>query len=274
VQIYLMDMHSQEVTQLTTIGGGACQPTWSPDGMRLAFTAPCSDNKRSYDGSTLFIINLDGSGMAPLTFSPIGDYDPAWSPVGNQIAFTTLRDFNRPQIWILDLDSNELTNISDNAGSGVSDFHPAWSPDGQSIVFSSIRGVTNSPNVWVMDTNGENLIELSFSNNRTNLDPDWASDGNIVLYTQFGAQGGGVPAISGMIWRDGNPRAEDEFRVSDLTDSMREPAISPDGFWVAFSGGPDAAQSDLYFMRINGSEVTQLTDTESQEFDPAWRPIP
>ena len=274
VQIYLMDMVTQEVTQLTTIGGGACQPTWSPDGMRLAFTAPCSDNQRSYDGSTLFIINIDGSGTAPLTFSPIGDYDPAWSQVGNQIAFTTLRDLNRPQIWILDMDSNELTNISDNAGSGVSDFHPSWSPDGQSIVFSSIRGVTNSPNVWVMDTNGENLIELSFSNNRTNLDPDWASGGNIVLYTQFGAQGGGVPAITGMVWRDGNPRAEDEFHVSDLTYTMREPAVSPDGFWVAFSGGPGAAQSDLYFMRINGSEVTQLTDTESQEFDPAWRPIP
>ncbi len=270
IQIYLMDLESGEVTQLTEINGGACQPTWSPDGMRLAFTAPCAKNQIRYDGSSLFVINVDGTGFAPLPSSPVGDYDPAWSPVDNRIAFTTIRDFDRPQIWLLDVDTGEQTNLSDNV---TSDFQPAWSPDGQWIVFSSSRAVGRG-NLWAMDPQGQNLIEMSFSDNRTNVEPDWSSDGNLFIFTQFNNTGGGIPRLLGGTWRDGAPRADGEYLVSDDSMSMREPDVSPDNYWIIYAGGPDFNNLDLYMMRINGSEITQITEGESNDFDPAWRPTP
>ena len=270
VQIYLLDMVTQETTQLTYESGGACQPSWSPDGMRLVFTAPCSGDQSEYSGTSLFIINVDGTGLTPVTFSPIGDYDPAWSPVSNQIAFTTIRDFKIPQIWLLDLDTGEPRNISNNYRSGVYEFNPDWSPDGEMLVFATNRD-TGRPNLWAMDLNAENRVDVSYSNSKMNTDPDWSPLGDLILFSQSGGRG----VISGINWRDGNPRDDDEFLVANVpSDAMKEPDISPDGFWVVYTGGPDRLNSDLYMMRINGSGMTQLTDTEYSEFDPTWRPVP
>ena len=272
VQIYLLDMLTQEVTQVTAMNGGACQPSWSPDGMRLVFTAPCKENQQIYEGSTLFIVNIDGSNISPLTFSPIGDYDPSWSPAGDLIAFTTIRDFNRPQIWTVNVNDGTLANLSNNAGSGVSDFQADWSPDGAWLVFSSVRGTTNSPNLWVMDQTGQTApFELNDSINRSNQFADWGGrNGDTIFYTRFSNN----PKLYGIQLQVDSQSSGSEFGISDTLDNMREPDLSPDGLWVIYAGGPDSDQSDLYYMRINGSEMTQLTDTEYDEFDPVWRPIP
>ncbi|MGD2027619.1 MAG: protein kinase, partial [Anaerolineales bacterium] len=199
VQIYLADV-SGEVTQLTDLQGGACQPTWSPDGMRLAFIAPCGQNQQRYDGASLFMINVNGTNLTPLKSSPIGDYDPAWSPVDNRIAFTTIRDFNRPQIWILDIDTDETVNISDNV---TTDYQPAWSPDGSKILFASNRVISRGK-LWVMDANGQNVVELSREDSKTNIDPVWGPDGDMILFSQYDSNGGGIPKILGTNWHDGS----------------------------------------------------------------------
>ena len=47
------------------------------------------------------------------------------------------------------------------------------------------------------------------------------------------------------------------------------PALSPDGQWVAFSM-PVGRSYHLYMMRIDGSELTQLTDERSVDVQPTW----
>jgi TolB protein len=59
--------------------GAGYAPSWSPDGRRLAFT----------DGSTLFVADVDGTNRR--TLSPNG-YEPAWSPDGTLIAYTYVSD--------------------------------------------------------------------------------------------------------------------------------------------------------------------------------------
>ena len=100
-QIFLYDLASGEVSQLTNIGGGACQPSWAPDGQSMAVVVPCPQNQQRYDGSSLFEVSLADGELTPLPSSPIGDYDPDWSPVENKIVFTSVRDFDRPQILSL-----------------------------------------------------------------------------------------------------------------------------------------------------------------------------
>jgi len=62
---------------LTGCGGGNTynsEPTWSPDGSKIAFVRK--------DG--IYVMNADGSGQRRLTDAGGG---PAWSPDGSKIAF-------------------------------------------------------------------------------------------------------------------------------------------------------------------------------------------
>lgn len=47
------------------------------------------------------------------------------------------------------------------------------------------------------------------------------------------------------------------------------PALSPDGEWIAFSM-PVGRSYHLYMMRTDGSELTQLTDERSVDVQPTW----
>lgn len=271
-QIFLYDLGSGEISQLTDVNGGACQPSWAPDGRSMVVVVPCAGNQQRYDGSSLFEVKLSDGQLTPLRSSPIGDYDPDWSPVENKIVFTSVRDFDRPQIWVLDLNTGESVNLSNNS---QYDFQPHWSPDGSKILFASNR-VVNRGKLWVMDADGQSVVELTKTDTRTNIEPVWAPDGDLVLYSQFDGQGGGVPRLMGNYWRDGGPQAGTvEFRISEDSLGMREADISPDGLWIVFSGNSSAANLDIYIMRVNGAELTPLVlDEAANDFDPAWQPLP
>ncbi|RMH59946.1 MAG: TolB protein [Zetaproteobacteria bacterium] len=49
------------------------------------------------------------------------------------------------------------------------------------------------------------------------------------------------------------------------------PAVSPDGKWIVFSMAAGRSRH-LFLMRIDGSELVQLTDARSIDVQPAWSP--
>jgi Tol biopolymer transport system component len=70
------------------------QPTWSPDGARIAFAGPLDTCKFSAGVGSIWVMNADGSGKADLTAEPgSSETQPTWSPDGTQIAF--VGDVNR-----------------------------------------------------------------------------------------------------------------------------------------------------------------------------------
>ena len=82
----------QAPRRLTWEGGNPSNPTWSPDGRWLAFTA-----KRGEGPPQLFRLPMDRPGEAePLTDLPVGVGDPKWFPEGDRIAFVsrTFADLN------------------------------------------------------------------------------------------------------------------------------------------------------------------------------------
>ena len=52
-QIFLVNMDGTDLVQITDMEQGACQPSWSPDGLQLVFISPCGGRGEFYDQETL-----------------------------------------------------------------------------------------------------------------------------------------------------------------------------------------------------------------------------
>ena len=112
--VWLIELATQVRTRLTVSPAHGMNPTWSPDGRRLAFVS--TRNRKA----EILVMNADGSAVEVLVTMPLGAaIDPRWSPKGDQIAFVFLPegepsagDPGRPAIYTVDLSSRVLTRVS------------------------------------------------------------------------------------------------------------------------------------------------------------------
>lgn len=257
-QIWLSDLVGGELKQITTLPDGACQPDWSPDGIRLVFISPCRQKQDTYPGSSLFLINSDGSGLTPLVSKPGGDYDPEWSPDGKSIAFTSVRRNNVPYIYVYDLETNTTNRITKTS---TNEMRPTWSPDGKWIAFQSSR--LGDSQIWLMSVSGEDVREFTGSKSGAANTPSWSPVGDIILFS-LGIRNPVVAA------REFNVATASIVRISDISPA-RNASISPDGYWVIFDAVKEN-NMDIYRMTLNGAMLTRITEDPAQDFDPAWLP--
>ena len=67
--LYTLRPDGSNLTQITTFAKGetrAAQPSWTPDGQQLIFTAVEGDD---FGDPTMAVVGLDGSGLTPATSS-------------------------------------------------------------------------------------------------------------------------------------------------------------------------------------------------------------
>ena len=69
----------------------SAQPTWSPDGSRIAYAGYWNTCKASGGGGDIWVMNADGSGKYRLMDDTAVDRQPTWSPDGGTIAFVSDR---------------------------------------------------------------------------------------------------------------------------------------------------------------------------------------
>jgi Tol biopolymer transport system component len=164
IGLWIMNANGSGQTQITT-GPRDDYPDWSPDGTKLAFA----------HGNSIYTINVDGSGLTPLTAAePDFDQAPDWSPDGSKIAFMHFApsgNFNVSNVWVMNSDGtgqHQVTNMP-HPGAGF----PAWSPDGRRIAFN---GPSDNPfhgiDVFVMNADGTGQVDITNSLG-ADTRPDW-----------------------------------------------------------------------------------------------------
>ena len=155
--LYILDLASGEISQVTDTPEYDASPSWSPDGQWLVYEsyAPPAETESSpaQDGAStpvapgsaanldLFIRAVSAAGgsepqVIRLTDHPAADTSPAWSPNGRQIAFISNRSGD-DEVWLADLDQvdGRFQNVSRLPR--ASDQHPAWSPDGGQLAWAT-----------------------------------------------------------------------------------------------------------------------------------------
>jgi Tol biopolymer transport system component len=268
-QIFLVNMDGTDLLQITDMEQGACQPSWSPDGLQLVFISPCGGRGEFYETiyyeSTLYAINADGTGLKQLTQSPGSDFDPAWSPDGQRIAFTSVRDGFR-QIYSLDVDSLDVTLLT-NTEDTIESSQPDWSPDGSRIAYMVKRVGTYQ--VWAMTDSGQEAVQLARSGQDLwDFLPTWSVDGKTIYFNQR-RQGPFRPWLMRVNFED---LSLDARRLNYVT-PIEDISFSPDGLWLVFEGMDGEGNRDIYFMTTAGSGRTRLTNDPRIDFDPVWRPL-
>lgn len=269
-QIYLINMDGTGISQLTEVTEGACQPAWSPAGDKLVFTSPCRSNQEQYPGSSLWLIDVDplGNASAPihLRTAPGGDFDPAWGPNGNRIAFTSIRT-NRPQVFTMDLDGENLLNLNDDLAYNRL---PEWSPTGAQMIFASARGGITE--LWIMTAQGGEAEKFSAGETQRDSNAAWSPDGSMVLYQRV------VDGFSRLVVA---PFEEAGYRVIRIcpegplaSQPMSEPGWSPDGQWIAFETWPDGENHNIAIISVTCTNYGEITLDPLWDFDAAWRPAP
>jgi len=103
-------------------------PAWSPNGAEIAFV---SDRN---GGPQIFVMPATGGAARQVSFNGSYNTTPTWSPKrGKRILAYTTRDGGNYDIVTLDVDTKQMTRITQNEGSNE---EPSFSPDGRAIAFS------------------------------------------------------------------------------------------------------------------------------------------
>jgi len=266
-QIYLTNLLSDQAIAITNMPGGACQPAWSPDGTKLVFTSPCAIKKDSYKGSSLYIINADGSNLQPLPTAPGGDFEPAWSPDGKVIAFTSLRD-GYMQIYSYKVDDGSVRRLVETTVNQPAR-QSSWSPDGKQIVYVYQRVTTYE--LWLMSSLGANEKQFFTSGDvLSNQYPVWSPDGKYILFSQYNVNKFAFPNLFTLKVGTASPSA---LQISMGVLSVEDVDYAPGGGWIAYESGGDRGYHVLYSTPSGANQARITEDVTFDDFDPAWRPI-
>ena len=245
-EIYVMDGDEPEsatnvAVQLTNNTARDTNPTWSPDGKKIAFMS----NRGLGGNEDIYVMNAvdtngdsNGDNQIRLTKHAADDDQPDWSPDGTRIAFESYRvDDSFGEIFVMkprpEGRKNRPVNLTKSSGD---DTDPSRSPDGTRIAFASSRGldfnseVGQFSEIYRMKADGTDQLPLT-ENQEESDNPGWSPDGSKIAF-------------------------------------MRS------------VGGAGSSDYDIFVMGSGGSNPDNITDSptlfdaDSFDSDPDWQPLP
>ncbi len=246
--------------------GDAVQPSWSPNGERIAFWASRSGQRDLYT-----IRAKPRNGVTPepvaLTNDAAVDWNPVWSPDGLYLYFVSDRD-SHMGLWRVRVDqtSGEAQGAPESVRLPVDEVaHIAFSRDGRRIVFVEYKLLANiyrvhfDPNKEVLESTPESLTNGKFPYTR----PDLSANG---LWLAFNSQGNRDDLF--LLGTDGSGARQ----LTDDQYKNRGPRWSPDGKKLAFFSNRGGAW-EIWTYTMDGGALQQITRgaTGSTAW-PVWSP--
>jgi hypothetical protein len=286
INIVIIEPDGTEERQITNNSDGRpykTGPAWSPDGAMLAFNTDSDiivlDMTSQLDYPDNIIHELD---------TGYYEYDPSFSPDGNKIV--AIRDDDEQdeedndQIIVFNLETGTWYSLGEVGEDGDpmiggGDAHkPRWSPDGSKIAYSSYPNIENSlddmHDIFIMDAETGVKVNLTNSDNYTDIAPNWSPDGQYIVFSSD-RDGGEYRDL----WLYDNNNGQYD-QLTDLETNCHSPSFSPDGNKILFSAYHYTMEEPGYYtlhyyglLHFNiyvNAGYTLLKEAEPLESDPAW----
>jgi Tol biopolymer transport system component len=237
-------------------------PSYSPDGRRLAFDAILAGGQR------VWVSDTRGRNPRQVTSDSseaVVHTQPRWSPDGSKLVFRRIEKL-KSDIAVADAATQAVSRVTDDY---VFDLDPTWSPDGRSIYFSSSRG--GGLNLWRVPVDpagaparpAEQLTTGAGEDVQATLHPD----GRRLVFA--------VRGINSDLWR--LPVSPETGRTTGAPDAVlgttrveSRGALSPDGRWMAFNS--DRAGEMNIWLRDSAGVVRRITSGPGGDYQPMWSP--
>ena len=209
------------------------QPTWSPDGQRLAIVEAVEQS--APDSDRIRVVDAEGAGETILYEGRrIGGI--SWSPDGSRLAFHALTQSASGstsfQIFLVSGDGSEVTQLTDDAG-GFNNTWPKWSPDGSQLIIFSLPQSNPARGLLRLLAPGAASAVVLYEHVANSPFPgeyDWSPDGERVVFATASPE---EPAQLDVV------DVADRHVVALLSgpSSARKPQWSPEGDRILFISG-------------------------------------
>jgi polyisoprenoid-binding protein YceI len=242
--LYTIGADGRGLRRLTHDDAFEMQPTWSPDGRRVAFSRAEADPNAP--PPSIDVISTDGSGRKDLNLGGM----PDWSPDGRRIAFMSEAGSDGAgKISVMGTDGSGTRRF---VGTPTSDSEPRWSPDGRRIAVSAYGGAGND-DIAIVDVRGGGFRRLTHAPGYEDS-PTWSPDGHRIAYVKDGA-----------IHVMGADGSGDRAVTAGRNDTA--PNWSPDGRRLSW-----VRNGNLYLARSDGSGAACLRVGMLLTSGARWRP--
>jgi Tol biopolymer transport system component len=102
--------------------------------------------------------------------------------------FTGKNDLGSPDIFIIDADGSDETNLTNDIWE---DGWPSFSPDGSRIMYSGSQGY----DIWIMKADGSERENLTNTPGEMEWRGTWSPLGDYMAYISLGPQGEGIGTL-------------------------------------------------------------------------------
>ena len=237
-RIFSINANGESNKQLYGLKGYLWEPTWSPDGTRIAFT--CYTNGQGQ----IFVMNADGSEVVNVSENGYCDRSPAWSPNGHKLTFVSDRHGDW-EIYVMNADGSSQVQLTNCPGT---EDNPVWSPDGTRIAFESNRA--GDVDIYTMNPDGTHTTNLTDRRPGNETGPAWSPDSSRIACSGTGRRTRRELLVVGA---EGDVKIV--IRYGGYFESIR---WSPDGRHVAsvFDGGVLICNPD----EIHGEHISQVIE--------------
>ena len=177
------------------------------------------------------------------------------------------------EIFLMNPNGKQIRQLTDEP---KYDGEPAWSPDGKRITFVSYRDLARIPKrgvirgeIYVMNADGTNPINLTRSVERAERVSTWSPDGRQIAFTSAELSNGHTLVNSDIFVMDVD--GGDPINITNHDALDQTPDWSPDGNRIAFSSNRDG-NWEIYLMNADGTNPTNITNHPARDGRPDWSP--